>query len=424
MSRLAIVMRRELVERVRSRAFLLSTLLMPLFMVAISVLPAVIAKQGGAHRKLVLVDEAPEPVGAELLARLTAKEREAGATVFEIRHERAPLAGAQEALRQQVLEGKLDGYLWLPADVLASNHVGYRAKNIANVSEQGELRRAASEVVQGVRIRQQGIDAARIAELLRRVELDTVKLTKTGDAGADPTSAFFFAYMVAFAIYMLVLLYGQNVMRSVLEEKTSRIAEVLMSSMRATHLLYGKILGVGAAALLQVAIWALVLTLLATQSHLIAQSLGIPTEAIKTAHVEPAIALVLVLFFLLGFFLYAAVFAAVGAAVSSEQEAQQASFLPIMLLIVPLLFIMPVISDPLGTTARVLGFIPFTSPVVMPMRLSATALPLGEVAGSLALLAATLLAVAWLAGKIYRIGMLSTGKKPSLSELLRWVRTP
>jgi ABC-2 type transport system permease protein len=144
--------------------------------------------------------------------------------------------------------------------------------------------------------------------------------------------------------------------------------------------------------------------------------------AMRAASLGPAVWGTILVYFILGFILYAAMYAAAGSTVTSEQEAQQLTF-PLMIpLIIPMLFIIPVLTDPLGSTARTLSLIPFTSPVVMPMRAVATEIPLLETAASIALLIVGVLGVLWLAGKIYRVGILSTGKKPTLRELGRWLR--
>jgi ABC-2 type transport system permease protein len=254
------------------------------------------------------------------------------------------------------------------------------------------------------------------------VELHTLRVTDEGEAAESAESSFFLGYILGMMVYVLVLLYGINVMRSVLEEKTNRIVEVIVSSMKATHLMAGKILGVGAVALLQVSIWVLMGALAATRSGDLSRRLGLPADTLANLNVDPWMLASAVAFFLLGFLLYAALFAAVGAAVNSEQEAQQFQTVALLPLIAPLVFIRQVISDPLGTTATVLGMIPFTAPVTMPMRMAASVVPGWQIAASLVLTLLAVVVMAWVAGKIYRIGILSTGKKPSLRELGHWLR--
>jgi ABC-2 type transport system permease protein len=221
----------------------------------------------------------------------------------------------------------------------------------------------------------------------------------------------------------MTTLYGVAVMRSVLEEKTNRIAEVLMSTIRASHLMAGKIIGVGSAAVVQVLIWVAISAVLVNVAPRLGGGFAIPAPALQALDVSLGTGVLLFLYFLLGFFLYASVFAIVGAAVTSEQEAQSVQFLALVPMIAPMLFLETILNAPLGGVATVLGIVPFTAPITMPMRMAVTQIPAVQVIASLVLLAAGIAAVAWIAGKVYRVGILSTGKRPSLSELVQWVRS-
>lgn len=423
MSEIFIVLQREFMERVRSRGFVLSTLLLPLFIGGLTVLPAVLGS-GGGERTLVVVDEAPAGVGDYVVASLSRPPApgDDDAYTYHVERVAGPLEAARAGLNRRVIAEEIDAYVHLPADVVRTNAIDFRARNVSNFRVERDIRRAASEAVQGARMREAGLDVTEVATLLRPVEVRTSRITDAGEQAGTAESSFFLGYILGFMVYMLVILYGINVMRSVLEEKTNRIAEVIVSSMKATHLMAGKILGVGAVALLQVSIWALLGTVGVSRFDSIAGQFGLPPDALSGFDVDPWMLAAALGFFLLGFFLYAALFAAVGAAVNSEQEAQQFQTVALLPLIAPMLFITQIIGDPLGRTATVLGLIPFTAPVTMPMRMAASHVPAWQLLASLAATLATVLLVAWIAGKIYRIGILSTGKKPSLRELGRWLR--
>jgi ABC-2 type transport system permease protein len=334
---------------------------------------------------------------------------------------RQPLAAAQAQLRQRINQKEIDGYLHLPADVVATSQVAYRARNVSNLEVVTDVRRAASQAVQAARLRTAGLQATDVQALLRPVEVSTARVTATGEEGGSAIVTFFAAYGMAMLMWLMVFLYGVNVMRSVLEEKTNRIVEVLVSSMKASHLMLGKILGVGFVALLQVAIWAALITV---GLKLAGQRFGAAGAAniVASLKLTPAAGFTLLAFFVLGFFLYAAVFAAIGAAVTTDQEGQQFQTFAMIPLMLPVLFFPKVIGDPLGTTATVLGLVPFTAPVANAMRLGSTEIPAGQVAASLVLLLLTTVFVGWIAGKIYRFGILTTGKKASMSEIGRWLR--
>jgi ABC-2 type transport system permease protein len=417
-----LIARREYLERVRTRGFALSTVLIPAFVVAIVAIPYLFGTDTGGRRSIVIVDETTAGVGARIAEGLQLPEGGAGVVGYEVELVAEPLAGVRDDLARRVAEEEIDGYVHVPSDVIEAGAINYRARDVANLHVVADLQRVATEAVQAERLSRAGLSPDAAADLVRPVAVNATRLARGGAEGADALSTFFFAYGVAMLIYFLIVLYGQNVMRSVLEEKTSRIAEVIVSTVKASHLMMGKVAGVSAVALTQVAIWGTLFVAAATQTDVLAARAGIPSDALASLHVPLGTGLTLGAFFLLGFLLYASIYAAVGAAVSTEQEAQQL-VLPVLLpLIVPLLFLVPLASNPQGTAATVLGLMPLTSPIATPMRMAATELPMGHVVASLALLALAVVAAVWLAGRVYRVGILSTGKRPSLRELARWMR--
>ncbi len=421
MSEIGVIIQREFLERVRTKSFILGTILMPVFVIGVVIVPGMLQPRGG-ERTLVVVEQAPPGVADHMIAVLSAPRQSAREVSYSLERITAPLEEVREQLNARVQAKQIDGYIWLPPDVVEKSEILYRARDVGNLEVNRDVRRAASEAVQAARLRESGIASSQVAALVRPVELDAARITRRGEQGAGAMATLGFSYIVGFLIYMMIILYGQNVMRSVLEEKTNRIVEVIISSIKASHLMAGKILGVCAVALLQVAIWAVIVTGAATQSERLRERFGVSLDALRAIQIEPSVAVALILFFLLGFLLYAALFAAVGAAVSSEQEAQQMVAVVLLPLFIPLLFMFPVLTDPMGATATTLGMIPFTAPMVMPMRMGATTVPASQIFGSLALLAATVLLVTWMVGKIYRVGILSTGKRPTLRELGRWLR--
>jgi ABC-2 type transport system permease protein len=413
-----IVAKREFMERVRTRSFIISTLAFPLLMSAMFVVPAMIGAGGPKTMKVAVVSEAPAGVAEAFRQALADTAR---MNNYQVELVPGTLAENHDRLVDRVRAEELDGYVVLPADVVTSNAIQLRARSIGMTVEQ-DIERAASQSVQAERLRVAGVQAADVRSMLAKVEASSARITKAGEESADAGSTFMLGYFIGFMVYLLIILYGVNVLRSVLEEKTNRIVEVIISSMRAEDLMRGKVLGVASVALLQVGIWAVLGILVGTQAAMVSSMMGAsPDDLAKLTGTGPAL-LGAIAFFLVGFLLYSALFAALGAAVNSEQEAQQMQTVVFMPLIVPMLFIFPVINDPLGTTATILGMIPFTAPVVMPMRMAAAPIPLIQILGSLALLVAAVFFVTWLAGKIYRVGILSTGKKPTLPELIRWMK--
>ena len=262
----------------------------------------------------------------------------------------------------------------------------------------------------------------------RKVGLTSIAVQKqlTGESGM---SSFWLAYFTSFVMYFSLIMYGIQVMGAVLEEKSNRIVEVLVSSITPFELLLGKVLGVAGAGLLQLAIWGGAARYLLeglsgarasgagqAVADSAAQNVSIPTLS------GELIAVILV-FFLLGFLLYSALYAAVGAMCSTQQETQQAAQPVTIILAIGFIAMFSLINDPSNTLARTLSFIPFFAPLVIPVRFALTPLPLGEVLGAVAATLVGIVAVVWVAGRIYRVGILSYGKKATLREVISWVRT-
>ncbi len=416
-----IIFLREFNERVRSKAFFWSTVLSPVVMIAMIAIPVIVAKATSVKRHFVLVDEAPPPIGDQFVALFMAHKDPDEGNEYTLERVEATFNEKHDELQARTLNEEIDGYIVLPADVITANQILYRARNVGAESIVKDIRNAATDAVQTERLRQAGLVHADVAQLMRRIEVDDASITATGE-GRGAQATFLFAYFLAFLIYIMTAIYGAGVLRSVLEEKTQRIAEVLVSSVKASHLMLGKILGVGSAALLQVLIWAAAMAVFVVFSKTFEESLGVPTGALAAIKVPVGQAVLFGLYFVLGFLLFAALFASVGAAISSEQEAQAMQFPLLIPLFIPLMFSMHITGDPHSILSTVLGLFPLSAPMTMPMRISAAAISPLEIGLSLTFLVLGLLGVAWIGGKVFRIGILSTGKRPSATELWRWLR--
>jgi ABC-2 type transport system permease protein len=421
MRNVLLIIRREFLERVRTKAFVLGTVLFPLFMIGMIFLPALI-KTGGGERTLVLVDQSPAGIGQKVAETLQAPRPDENAIRYTIERVEGTLEPLRAQLNERVEKKEIDGYVVIGPDVLATNEVAFRARDVTKVQVVQDVEAAVTAAVREQRLAGSGLTAAQVAQMVREVRVQAARISGEGQERGNLMATMATAYVIFILFMQLIALYGQNAMRSVLEEKNNRIVEVIVSSVRPMHLMAGKILGLAAVALLQIGIWVSFAALMASQAAWLSARFNISAGAFSALQLDPSVWAVLLVFFGLGFVLYAAMYAAAGSMVTSEQEAQQLAF-PLMLpLFVPIVFIIPILMDPLGATARTLSLIPFTSPVVMPMRAVATDVPGWEIAASMALLVLGTVAVVWLAGKIYRVGILSTGKKPTMRELVRWLR--
>ena len=234
------------------------------------------------------------------------------------------------------------------------------------------------------------------------------------------------AYVMGFILYFAMLLYGVQVMNSVMEEKTNRIAEVLASSVTPFQMMLGKVVGVGGVGLLQLGIWGSTAMLVTTYRAPLARLFGASPDAltaVKLPSVRPDLLAVFLIYFVLGFLLYAAAYAAVAAMCNSQQEAQQANTPVTLCIVAGFMAMFSLLNEPSGSLARTLSMIPVLAPFVVPVRYSLAPIPIAELLLSMALTFGGMLLVVWIAGRIYRVGILMYGKRPKLSEIWRWVRS-
>ncbi|HEX7117225.1 MAG TPA: ABC transporter permease [Longimicrobiales bacterium] len=425
MSRTWSIVRREFNEMVRTKAFVIGTVLGPVFMVGVFALQVLFLRPGGGERSIAIVAEADTTLARQVAAALTAVPPElAGAKRTRFQADIVAAGGDPDAVRAALVERvqaeELDGYLWLPANVVEGGTPLYEGQNATNFEDMGRIERAVQVTVQGVRLRAAGIDPAQVAAALAPVELEARKIGGSAASGT-PTALVVLTYIVGFAIYMAVILYGNATMRSVLEEKRDRIVEVVISSVRAEQLMAGKVLGIGASGVLQLAIWIGFAALVLTRGADLAARFG--GSMPELPDVPLSVVGIFLFFFFAGFFLYAGVYAATGAIATTDQEAQQLQFPVIVPLIVAFMMMGSVLQDPDGVVAVTGSLIPFTAPIVMPMRAVIGEVPAAQLAGSAALVIGTTLVILWLSARIYRIGILATGKRPSAKEVWRWLRT-
>ena len=425
MHELKIILGREFGERVRTRSFVLSTLLTPVFFLAILLGPILADRMGGGRDlSFALVDESGTGLGEEISAALTTPAGEDGGR-WTVRTVPGTAAAVQDSLAAEVLADRIDGLLIVPAGILEGAPVQYRARSVTDTGLQRRIAAVASAAAQGRRLESAGIDAGQLAGIMHPVQVSASRLGSSGGEEQSAEAGILFSLMIGFALYMLILLYGVQVLQSVQEEKTNRISEILISSMRASHLMLGKVLGVGMAALTQICIWiALALLLSRPLGGMMTDGGGeLSMVGGILSQADPGMLVAVLGYLLLGFLLYASLFAAAGAAAASSEDAQRFTFPLIMPLIVPMMVTVSIISAPRDALAVVLSWIPFTMPIAMPMRLGAGGAGGLEVTASLAVLGLSVMLLGVIAGKIYRIGILSTGKRPTFAELVRWVRT-
>ncbi|PYP16867.1 MAG: hypothetical protein DMD54_09010 [Gemmatimonadetes bacterium] len=411
------IIRREFVERVRTRWFWVSAILGPVLFAGIIVYQ-IVQSLGGGVRNITVVDGGTLGYGKKVVEALGASKT--------IRANAVNLVpGVLDSLKRSVEAKQLNGFLILDDSLPSDGKAEYRASNLS-LQIIDELQRTLNRVVEKVRLEGKGVNPTVVdwAQALR-VTLAQKKIARGEITTENAGQSFALAYVMAILLFMAILLYGVNVMSSVLEEKTTRIIEVLVSSLRPFQLMLGKVAGAGAVSFFQFVIWGVSARLLVALRVPIARLLGAdPASAmdITLPHIPFATVAVFMAFFLGGFLLYSAMFAAVGAMSSNEQEARQAQQPVTYLLMISYLSIIGLTNDPASTFARTLSMVPFTSPIATPVRWTAGSMGMGELAVSLAMLLIGIVAITWVASRIYRVGILMTGKRPTMKELVRWVR--
>jgi ABC-2 type transport system permease protein len=439
MGKLEVVFMREYLERVRSKWFLLGTLLGPVFFFLVLVGPRYMGGRNAATEDvahIVVIDATGVGMGERLAAGL--RERfplSPAPTVETVSPEELSVAEDRAAL--QVQRSEVLGYLVLDSSTVSGRSTRYSGRNASSLSDIEAVRNLVRQEVLAARMEREGIDAKRVAAFSRvRLEMRT---TKIGDKGRETGSGFgavLFGYAVALTLYMMIVIYGQTIMRGVMEEKTTRVAEVVVSSVKTDTLLAGKILGVGFVAITQVVSWVALIIVLAyyivpilpkpaAGENMMAANGGGPTMdafAGTFPSISPGAAIALLAFFVLGFVFYASLFAAVGSMVNSQEDVQQASTPVMLLLVSSVIFMGPIMTNPGSSLSRTMSLIPFSAPILMPLRMTLVPVPWYEVVGSvLGVLIACLVSI-WLSARIYRVGLLMYGKKPSIKELVRWVK--
>jgi len=413
------VLRREFMQRVKTKWFIVSTIGLPLMMVGMFVLVGVFISSSESQEQAVsigVIDPGGEVVDflvEELLADSVLASRA-----------RDMEGSTEEDVRRALATSDYDSYFLLPPDVLGSGEGEARLFATDNVLEstRTKVRNGLRRALLRARLSRSGLEDVDAEALLQTVRFGVVNVSESGEARSQEIFQGI-SFGIAFLFYMVLLIYGQMIIRSIIEEKASDIVEVMVSSLRPWELMLGKIVGVGAVGLAQIAVWVLILTV-ATLYGLTAgaaqlSELGIDVTAIAVPW--GTVSLVLT-FLVLGYLLYAGMFAGAGATISNETDAQQVALPVTMLIIVPFIATQGAITSPNAAWAVAMSIVPFFSPLVMPARLFVTNVPLWQTASSIVLLATFVLGAAWVAGRIYRVGILMKGQRANLPEVIRWVR--
>jgi len=415
MDKLWAIIKREYLTQVKSTGFVVGTILTPVLMAALLLLPTLLLGSGwrAPYRLLVLDQTLDSALYQRVEKYLTAAEGRTGR--FQARREavtEAQLATRERELNAEIRAGKLNAYVVVPATVLKQGKIAYHAKDFSDLAAEMHIEKAFNTAVLEQRMTRAGINAAEVGQLNRQLEL--AKFNERGET--EDRKRIALAFGLIGLLCLSVLIYGTHIMTAVIEEKQSRIIEVLLSSVGPFPLMLGKLIGVGLVGLTQYVIWAACGALLSSLAA--APALG----DFQFPRLSASLLVFFVVYFLLGYFLYATLYVMAGAIVSSEEDGQQMQMPMVALIVCAPATSLIVWRSPESLAAILVSLIPFFSPSAMFFRIALQQPPWWQIALSLVLLVGAILGMVRLAAKFYRVGVLMYGKRPTLPELAKWLR--
>lgn len=443
------VVKHEYKKIVFKWTFLLATLLFPFIAAMFAIVPAIIFSLKGEATRIVVVDQtgkiaprlkenlSPERIAAkaekaakESMKDLTASNEEKmkrsseqlGSSFRFIDYNAGarPLEQIRRDLNAEIMAGELDAYLIVPENFQSTDaKFEFRSRKAGDFIVNETLEDALNEAVRSQRLADANISEDRLRELSQNVNLDKKSIDEKG-AEKDSDLSFVVAFAIGLMIYITLAIYGQAIMGAVVEEKETRIAEILFSSAKPFELMTGKLVGVGLAALTQLAIW--IVSAVVVLGFVMVQIGGASDFSLSPLDITPLMIIYFFIFFLLGFFIYASIFALIGSMVTTVQEGSQFAFPPIMLLLIGFYFVFAVVRDPNSSLSFWVSIAPFFAPITMPVRIFAEMPPFWQIALSILVNGATIAALVWLASRVYRIGMLMYGKRATIPEVWKWIR--
>lgn len=431
-SKTALIIRREYLERVKKKSFVVTTILMPLLMLGLMLMPALIMEFAGNEMRTVRVVDDSGMIADSLRNTSDVEFVQVGVSL-------------NEALADSVY----DAVLYIPAEVLnGSKNICLYTSGASSMNLEKELTDQVNEIIETLRLKNYNIENLDkiMSEVQSNVGLSSYRTDAESQKESSTAVSYLLGVVLTLLLYMCLIIYGQMVMTSIIEEKNNRVLEIVVSSVKPTQLMLGKICGIGLVAVTQIVIWGVLITLMSAflLPAILPSSISADVAAMNTGTVDVAsmstdaellgaIAMIgnvgyviqlfalLILFLVGGFMLYSAVYAAVGSAVDNIQDAGQLQSIIIVPIILGIMFGMMAANDPNSQLSVVMSIIPFTSPMVMMARIP-FGIPGWEVAVSLVVLYASFFVLVWLAAKIYRVGIFMYGKKPTLGELIKWAR--
>ncbi len=406
-----LIAKREYLEQVKGKAFKVTTILIPVVFIAIFGVIAIAGKNSGVGKHVVIATA--DPTLAERVRNPLIADKDAKMTVDVV----APATDADhQRLLAEVDQKQIDGFLWLTIDGGTANAT-FESRSSGDFATEGRLQSAVNRALVEQRLAARGIPASDVQALTKDIDIKTVQVKNGKETATNALSTFWAAYAMAFLLSFTVVMYGMNVGRSVIQEKTSRIFEVMLATVTPGDMLAGKLIGIGAVGLTQIAIWITGAALFAGS----AMGVRMMSGDMKI-HVSVAEIVLFSLYFVLGYALYSTLFAGLAATCDTEQELQQYSPLAAVPIWLSFGMIAFIVSNPNSIWSVAISMFPPCAPITMFLRLASQFPPYWQIALSLGLMVLSVYIVLWLSSRIYRVGILMYGKRATLPEMLRWLR--
>lgn len=425
------VISREFLTRAKTKGFIIGTLIFPLMLVLIFggiFLFSMLFKP--ASRTYYVADQTGK-IYDEFVQMLpdTLKNGHLKYQLVKQDVQANDLENAMAEYQKLVMSNKIDGYLVIPENIVESREVRYSAKSVSDFDQQRDFERALSRIVTNIRLENIGLSPEVIRKEMGQgnVRLVSRQVTDKGEIEKSGVSSFVLTYFLTYIMLLMIMIYGATLMRSVIEEKSQRITETIISSIKPIELMMGKILGICGLGLVQLILMGLIILAIVHfgESLFVKMGVNIPEllQVIRQIDFSPAVFIFMILFFLMGFVFFASLFAAVGAMVTSEDEGQQMQMPLVFLVLISYFIMFSVAKNPETPMALWTSLIPFFTPLVMFARITVSdpMLPSGAIISIFTMLLSTILLI-WLVAKIYRVGILMYGKKASFKEAIKWIK--
>lgn len=443
MTKMFAVMKREYLQMVRKKSFIILTLLMPVLMAALFFVPSLIAMKGLGEKSVVVVDgtgrlesaltevedPTPDPNRSELekMAESSQKRTPLG----NIRTSYVNAAGSDpretaepylERMKEKSKEDPIDGVLVIPSSVFESSdaRISYFSRSSADLMAQERLGSVINKEIQRSRLTENGVESDQIDAILRRVRVEAIQLTRGGEEKKGGEMNFIIGFLFAGLLLIPSILYGTEVMRGVIQEKADRVVEVLISSLTPMQLLSGKIMGIALVGLTQLAVWGVMGGILGGYSAGIATMMSGDFNLAQFLRLE--VLVYFITFFVLAYLIYVSFYAIAGAICNSEKEAQQFIAPVVMVLMIPWFLMMPIIMNPDSSLSVWLSLFPLFAPITMFARILVSEPAAWQIATAIGLSIGTIWVLFWITAKIFRVGILSYGKRPTIPEIWKWMK--